>query len=79
MSLIGLILMTAVFKLVANTMEPYGGLFPAEAPETSRPILKQSNQQTQEFPASYYDSSSPHYMGGAHNVALQRLKEGNIP
>jgi hypothetical protein len=72
-SLIVLIGAAAIFKLVSTISQA--------APEAvevhANPILKQA--RTQEFPESYYDETSPHYLGGAHNVALQQLKSGNIP
>lgn len=40
-------------------------------------MLQQSAPEI--YPESYYDESSPHYLGGNHNVALQQLKDGNIP
>lgn len=71
-SLIALIAAAAIFKLVATMSQA-----PTGAPVVHTPKLQQSHQQN--YPESYYDESSPHYMGGAHNVALQNLKSGNIP
>lgn len=71
-SLIVLIGAAAIFKLVATV---------SQAPEAiavrANPILKQAH--TQEYPESYYDETSSHYLGGAHNVALEKLKSGKIP
>jgi len=73
-SLIGLIICASVFKLVASLTEP-------KITPTVKPLLKQSFDVSpdEEHPSSYYDESSPHYLGGAHNVALQQLREGNVP
>lgn len=71
-SLIVLIGAAAIFKLVSTV---------SQAPEAiavrATPVLKQSH--VQEYPESYYDETSSHYLGGAHNVALEQLKAGNIP
>ena len=79
-SLIVLICSAAIFKLIANATE---NMKPAafevaeveEVASAARPLLKQSR----EYPESYYDETSPHYMGGAHNVALENLKNGKVP
>jgi len=78
-SLIVLICSAAVFKLIATATE---NMKPAatevaevEEVASARPLLKQSR----EYPESYYDETSPHYMGGAHNVALENLKDGKVP
>lgn len=42
-----------------------------------KPLLKQA--KVQDYPDSYYDETSSHYMGGAHNAALATLKGGKIP
>lgn len=77
-SIIVLIGVSAIFKLVANITGTQPA-FPTyqEVQTVSKPVLKQS--AIREYPDSYYDEASPHYMGGAHNVALMQLKNGNIP
>jgi len=34
--------------------------------------------QAEHFPESYYDESSSHYQGGAHNVLINLVKEGKL-
>jgi hypothetical protein len=72
--LISLITFASIFKLIAVLMEE-----PVAAPTVSTShVLKQSRPSIlleQEHPESFYDSSSPHYMGGAHNVALAQLSD----
>ena len=75
-SLIVLICSASVFKLIANATETQRPAIAVE--ESSRPLLKQTHD-TQVYPESYYDEQSPHYKGGAHNVALQKLKDGEVP
>lgn len=47
------------------------------APETVHKALKAPKLEAGK-PESFYDSSSSHYMGGAHNVALAKL-QGSLP
>lgn len=53
-----------------NTLE---SAIPASHPalQSSHFSLKAASPIVEDLPESYYDSSSSHYMGGAHNVALQ--------
>ena len=44
----------------------------AKAPKTESHKLQASNES---HPASYYDRSSSHYQGGAHNVLINKAKE----
>lgn len=75
-SLIVLITVSAICKMVAlsTTLEPVS-VPPVEVAHNT-PLLKQSRQEKQ-YPESYYDESSSHYLGGAHNVALQSLRTAN--
>lgn len=59
-----LILGASVCKFVAESKD-----FAAEQPKTEK-ALKHSLQSTKML-ESFYDESSSHYMGGAHNVALK--------
>ena len=34
--------------------------------------------QSEHHPASYYDKSSSHYKGGAHNMLIELAKSGQI-
>mmetsp|Transcript_5555 Transcript_5555/g.7408 ORF Transcript_5555/g.7408 Transcript_5555/m.7408 type:complete len:84 (-) Transcript_5555:1039-1290(-) len=34
--------------------------------------------KAEHHPASYYDENSSHYMGGAHNVLINLVKEGKV-
>jgi len=42
-------------------------------------LLKQSLDHEESLPDSYYDPTSSHYLGGAHNAAMLELISGNIP
>ncbi len=75
-SLIVLIAVSAICKMVALTTTPQPVSVPAVEVAHNTPLLKQSRQEEQ-YPESYYDESSSHYLGGAHNVALKQLKTAN--
>jgi len=52
-------------------------------PETVQHVVKQNlhlqSGHGEEHSDSYYDKSSSHYMGGAHNVALANIRKGLVP
>jgi len=48
---------------------------PVEAVQTV--ASGQHKLKAEHHPASYYDESSSHYKGGAHNVLIDLVKSGN--
>jgi hypothetical protein len=76
-TLIALILGATVLQFVANYQTPVQTAAPA-----SHPVLQQAHRlqaaspMAEELPASFYDKSSSHYMGGAHNAALMSVRDG---
>lgn len=70
--LIGLIIGATLCKFVAES-----NFLESSVPEiNSKKSLKGGRlQSSKNMPESFYDPSSSHYMGGAHNVALAKLAE----
>lgn len=66
-----LIAAASCFQLM-GTMNSVEKGVAAKAPKTESPKLQASNES---HPASYYDRSSSHYQGGAHNVLINKAKE----
>lgn len=66
--LIALILGATVCKITAD-----GSMFESSAKASLKSSHKHALKSSAvgPYPASYYDKTSSHYMGGAHNVALQ--------
>ena len=76
-TLCALIGVASVFQLMGtmNTANPVEAVQQATASSTHK--LQASHAE--KHPASYYDSSSSHYMGGAHNVLLNQALKGDAP
>lgn len=70
--LISLIIGAAVCGFVAQS-----DLFAAEESSPKKALKSKHSLQSSNMPESFYDENSPHYMGGAHNVALKQLAEGS--
>lgn len=71
--LIFMIAIASVFQLMST--------YKAEMTPSVQSVAKhalQSSHKT-EYAESYYDEESPHYMGGAHNVALANIRNGLKP
>jgi hypothetical protein len=73
--LIFMIIVASVFQLMSTHSYETS---PTEAIEKVATHALQSSRSP-EHTASYYDETSSHYMGGAHNVALNNLRQGIKP
>ena len=75
--LIFMIVAASVFQLLSSFKYEVS---PTQvASQVATHALQSSRGQAQEHPDSYYDQSSSHYMGGAHNVALANIRSGLQP
>ena len=68
----GLMFMIAVASIF-QLMATYSSAMTPAIQEVAHHALQSSH--TQPHAASYYDETSSHYMGGAHNVALANLSK----
>ena len=69
-ALIAMIVVASIAQLVATHS--------AEVAPAIRSVASHTLQSShdQGHAASYYDETSSHYMGGAHNVALANIRQG---
>ena len=73
-ALCGLIVAASLFQLMAqqNTSNPVEAVSAATKATSSKKL--QASNESEHLP-SYYDKSSSHYMGGAHNQFLNAMKQ----
>lgn len=77
-AIICLIIGATALQFMANYQVKLETAEPVSSPvlQASHPTLKAASPIVEDYPESYYDKTSSHYMGGAHNAALKAMASG---
>jgi len=70
-----------IFMIAAASVFQLLSTYKAEMTPSIQSVAKHALQSSRkpDYTESYYDEQSPHYMGGAHNVALANIRQGLKP